>query len=454
VTGKPPAAKRAKPPKRRDPDDAELHRLQQRSFRYFAKHVDPKTGLVLDSTQPHSPSSIAAVGFALSSYPVAVERGFIRRATALSRTLAALRFFDEADQSGAADGTGYKGFFYHFLHADTGRRAWKSELSTIDTALLLVGMLVAAQYFSGGGEKEREVRARTASIYARTDWRWAQQGQEAVVLAWKPESGFASYRWRGYNEALLLYVLGLAAPEFSVGRAAYDAWTSTFRWRRIYGHDVLFAGPLFIHQFSHIWIDLRGIKDAFMSAKKTDYFENSRRATYVQQQYAIKNPRKWEGYGEHSWGFTASDGPGDVKATVRSRKRQFYGYRARGAPFGPDDGTLSPWAAVASLPFAPDIVMPSIRHFEKTLAHRPSTYGFYASFNPSFPDADKKAGWVSPWHYALNQGPMVLMIENYRSGLIWRLMRECPAIVLGLQRAGFGDGWLGSITNSKKGITT
>lgn len=424
-------------------DDQTLQDLQERAFRFFTVHVDPNTGLVLDSTQPDAPASIAAVGFALSCYPVAVERGFIGRKVALAQTLAALRFFDDAKQDGHVDGVGFKGFFYHFLHAKTGRRAWKSELSTIDTALLLAGMLVASEYFSSSDAAEREVRARVASIYARVDWRWAQNGGDAIALAWKPESGFSRQRWYGYNEAMVLYVLALAAPEFSVDKSAYLAWTSTFKWKRLCGHELLYAGPLFIHQFSHIWLDLRGIQDEFMARKKTDYFENSRRATYVQQSYAIRNARGFVAYDEFSWGFTASDGPGVAARLVNGRKREFFGYRARGAPFGPDDGTLSPWAAVASLPFAPDIVLPSIRRFKQLLAHKPSRFGFYASFNPSFRERGEKGGWVSPWHYALNQGPIVLMVENYRSGFVWRLMRACPTIRQGLERAGFADGWLG-----------
>lgn len=428
--------------RRSNTDDAVLQDLQKRAFRYFARHIDAKTGLVLDSTQPGAPASIAAVGFALSCYPVAVERGFIRRSVAIAHTLAALRFFEEADQSGAANGVGYKGFFYHFLDVQSGTRAWKSELSTIDTTLLLAGMLLAAQYFNSDSASEREVRERTQSIYARIDWRWAQNGQAAVALGWKPESGFITYRWVGYNEAMLLYVLALAAPDFAIDSAAYSAWTSGFRWRKLYGHDVLYAGPLFIHQFSHIWIDLRGIQDTFMKAKKTDYFENSRVATLIQREYANRNPRQFLEYAHNCWGFTASDGPGNGTRKYRGRKHRFYGYMARGAPFGPDDGTLSPWAAIASLPFAPDIVLEVIRHMENRIGHSPAGFGFCSSFNPSYPGGDDEFGWTAPWHYALNQGPIVLMIENYRTGLIWRLMRECAPVKAGLLRAGFGSGWL------------
>jgi hypothetical protein len=431
-----------------DTDEAILDDLQKKAFHFFEVHVDPDTGLVLDSTQPDAPCSIAAVGFALSCYPVAIERGWMPRELGLSQALLAARFFDGADQSGAPDGIGYKGFFYHFLHADTGKRAWQSELSTIDTALLIAGLLLAAQYFDGETPEERELRKRAHAIYARVDWRWAQNGEASITMGWKPESGFLPWRWLGYNEALLLYVLALAAPEFSTQRDAYDAWTSTYRWRRVYGRDVLYGGPLFMHQFSHIWLDLRGIRDAFMRERDSDYFENSRESTHIQREYAARNPHEFPGYEKNCWGFTASDGPGDRHGTTitdargHHHKRTFYGYLARGAPFGPDDGTISPWAAIASLPFAPEIVLQAVRHLENMIGHSPKGFGFHASFNPGFPDGAEGGGWVSPWHYALNQGPIVLMIENHRTGLIWNLMRACGAIRTGLQRAGFEGGWL------------
>ena len=439
-------------------DEAVLDDLQRKAFRYFERHVNPENGLVLDSTRPTQPASIAAVGFGLSCYPIAVERGWLLYRDALAYTLAALRFFDNADQSDAPDGIGHKGFFYHFLDPKTGTRVWQCELSTIDTALLVAGMLVAAQYFSGDGASEREVRERAQSIYARVDFSWAQDGQDAIVLGWKPESGFLANRWLGYNEALILYALALAAPEFSVGHDAYVAWTSTFKWRRLYGRDVLYAGPLFIHQFSHIWIDTRGIRDKFMTSKRTDYFENSRAATEIQREYARRNPRKFVGYEKNCWGFSATDGPGNVMAKFRGRKRQFYDYTARGAPFGPDDGTISPWSAIASLPFAPKIVLEEIRHLEQLIGHGPEGYGFHASFNLSYPEPNftcdnEQPAWVSRWHFALHQGPIVLMIENHRSRMIWELMRDCAPIRLGLQRAGFSGGWLGQPNNASSAST-
>jgi hypothetical protein len=192
-----------------------------------------------------------------------------------------------------------------------------------------------------------------------------------------------------------------------------------------------------------MWIDFREIQDEYMRRKGIDYFENSRRATYVQQQYAIHNPEGFKGYGEFIWGLTASDGPGPAFEESDDKMRQFYDYINRGIPDGPDDGTLAPWAVIASLPFAPEIVLPSIRYFDDTFPEMISKYGFKCSFNPTFSGTSGK-GWISKGYYGLDQGPIVLMIENYRSEFIWRLMRSCPYIVSGLRRAGFSGGWLGS----------
>ena len=181
-----------------------------------------------------------------------------------------------------------------------------------------------------------------------------------------------------------------------------------------------------------------------MREKGIDYFENSRRATYVHQQYAIDNPLKFEGYGECCWGITASDGPGPNTLKVNGIQRQFFDYMGRGVPYGPDDGTIAPWAVVASLPFAPEIVLPTLDYFiNQAKLTEANPYGFKATYNPTYPvKSNNPSGWVSPWHYGLNQGPIVLMIENYRTGLLWQLMRESPYIISGLRRAGFRGGWL------------
>jgi hypothetical protein len=421
--------------------DALLDDIQRATFDYFLQETNPRNGLVVDSTHPDSPASIAAVGFALAAYPVAVERGWMTRTAALDVTLATLRFFHEAPQDGARDGVGYRGFYYHFLHMETGRRAWRSELSTIDTTFLLAGALAAAEYFDGEGE-EAEVPRLANALYRRAEWEWALDGGATVRMAWKPERGFLRARWQGYNEAILLYALALGSPTHPIPPESYDAYTSTYNWKKIYDTEYLYAGPLFIHQFSHLWIDFRGIPDAYMREHGIDYFENSRRATHVQREYAIKNPRGFRGYGPDEWGLTASDGPGPAVRQVNGKQRRFWGYRARGVPFGPDDGTLSPWAAIASLPFAPDVVLACIQQLADRYPGE-KTYGFENSFNPTFPGGDSELGWISPHHYALNEGPIVLAIENYRSGHLWRLMRRCQPLRDGLRRAGFSGGWLG-----------
>lgn len=425
-----------------------METLQRDSFNYFVHETNPVNGLVIDKTQPGTPASIAAVGLALSAYPVGVERGFTTRADAIERTLATLRFFDQSVQSTAADATGYKGFYYHFLDMVSGQRAWKCELSTVDTAFLLAGMLTVAAYFSKDTADEREIGALAHGLYRRTDWNWAQNGGLTVTHGWKPESGFLPYRWQGYDEALFLYLLGLGSPTHPLPKESYVQWTSTYEWRKIYGQEFLYSGPLFTHQISHLWFDFRGIQDDCMRGKKIDYFENSRRATLVQQQYAIENPRKFDGYSAKCWGFTASDGPGPSKRTIKGQERQFFDYIARGVPDGPDDGTVAPWAVVASLPFAPEIVIPTLAYFEQLKLRANNPYGFKSSFNTTFAEqSDASHPWVSPFHYGLRQGPIVLMIENYRSGLLWQLMRQCPYLVAGLRRAGFQGGWLKQYTS-------
>jgi hypothetical protein len=422
--------------------DESLVRLERDTFKYFAEEMNPENGLVPDSTKQGSACSIAVVGFALTAYPIAVERGYMTRAEAVRRSLLSLRFFHDGPQGREADAIGYHGFYYHFLDITTGQRAGRSEISTIDTTYLIAGALTAATYFDRDTESESEIRKLADALYRRADWHWAQNGGLSVTHGWRPERGFIRYRWTGYSEALILYVLGLASPTFPLPPASYRAWTRTYKWRKLYGHEFLYAGPLFIHHLSHIWIDFRGIQDEYMKSKAIDYFENSRRAVYAQQAYAMRNPKKFAGYGRFSWGVTASDGPGPAVRRINGRRVRFHDYIARSMPYGPDDGTLAPWAVAGSLPFAPEVVLPSLRRINKDYPEMTSKYGFKCSYNPTF-TSGKKKGWVAQGYYGLDQGPIVMMIENYRSGLIWRLMRKCPYIVSGLKRAGFQGGWLG-----------
>jgi len=425
--------------------DHALAKLESDTFKYFLHEIHPKTGLTADSTRKGSPSSIAVIGFALTVYPIAVERHYLSRAEAIKRTLTKLRFFYHGPDGEGPDAIGRKGFYYHFLDMKTGRRAWQSEVSTIDTAILILGALTAAQYFDRDTEEERELRQIANKLYQRVDWQWAQHGGSTITHGWKPETGFIKYRWTGYSEALILYLLALASPTFPVSPKSYRAWTRSYKWKSIYGFQYLYAGPLFIHQLSHMWVDLRGVQDDFMRRKAIDYFENSRRATYAQQQYARRNPKRFKGYSERIWGITASDGPGPATRRINGRTVRFYDYKGRGIPYGPDDGTLAPWAVAASLPFAPEIVLPFLHYFNEEFPEMTSKYGFKCSYNPTFASPRNKPGWVSLGYYGLDQGPVVAMIENYRTGFLWRLMRGCPYIVEGLRRAGFKGGWLDNV---------
>jgi hypothetical protein len=304
-------------------------------------------------------------------------------------------------------------------------------------------MLLSAQYFDYDLSGEREIRSLADRLYRRVNWNWAQNGQLTVSHGWLPESDFLEYRWHGYDEAILLYLLGLGSPDHPLPGESYMGYTSSYRWEKLYGYEVLHAAPLFVHQFPHVWIDFRGIQDEPMRARGTDYYENSRRAAYVHQQHAIQNPHHFAGYGELAWGITASEGPVRSPQPVSKNGRTFYGYLARGVP-EPDDGTLSPWTAITALPFAPEIAFPTIKHCMETFPQLSGDYGLKCSLNPTFPGEDPDhPGWFSDHYYGINEGPIVLMIENYRSGLPWRLMKECVPVIDGLRKAGFQGGWLG-----------
>ena len=424
------------------PTGEELGWLQFTTLLYYLNVTNPDNGLVRDKTDTSSPASIASIGMALATIPVVVERGVVIREFAAKIVRKRLRYLMECPQGPGADAAGYKGFFYHFLDMETGRRVWQCELSTIDSAFLFAGALTAATYFDGETADESEIRTLAHALYERADWNWACNGEATLTHGWRPEEGFLPYRWRGYDEGLLLYVLGLGSPTHPLPPESYAAYTATYQWKTIYDREVLYSGPLFTHQLSHMWIDFKGIRDAFMREHQSDYFDNSRQATLIQQEYAIRNPREFVGYGRNCWGFTASDGPGWSKRTINGKEVEFYDYLARGAPYGPDDGTISPWVVIASLPFAPEIVIPAIRHFAKMQLGARRLYGFKPSFNQTFTMDSPTGWWVSPYHFGIDQGPVVLMIENYRTGLLWNIMRRCPVVVNGLRRAGFRGGWL------------
>ena len=421
--------------------------LERRTFNFFWETANPVKGLVPDRVPAGAEgadASIAAVGFGLTACPIGVERGYITREAARTRVLATLRFFAAAAHE--------HGFFYHFIDLKSGARTRHSELSTVDTALLLAGVLFCQSYFDADEPSEIELRRLADDIYGRVDWNWAQHRPPAVSMGWTPEHGFLRDDWLGYCEAMILYILALGSPTHPVGPDAWRAWTSTYdkTWGTLYGQTHLSGRPLFWHQYSHVWIDFRGIRDEWMRHRDLDYFENSRRATYAQRSYAIANPMRWRAYGTNVWGLTACDGPGARRGRAARRAERFYGYAARGVGVDGvlDDGTIAPTAALGSLPFAPEIVIPAAREmYERFGASIYSTYGFFDSFNPSLSEAKhatpQDAGWVDRAWLGIDQGPILAMLENYRSDLVWRVMRGNPYIQRGLRRAGFAGGWLG-----------
>ncbi len=440
------------------PDDAALlDDLERRTFDFFWQTTNRANGLAADRWPTRSFSSIAAVGFALSAYPVGVGRGWISREQARERTLNTLRFFHDAPQGPSARGMiGHRGFYYHFLDMASGERFGDCELSTVDTALLLAGVLHAAVFFDGNHAAESQIRSLAEALTERVDWRWAQHRPPSICHGWTPENGFIANDWKGYNEAMLVYILALGSPGRAVAPDAWSAWTSTYprSWMSFQGQTHLHFAPLFGHQYSHCWIDFRGIRDAYMRERGFDYFENSRRATLAQRAYAQANPQGWAGYGGDIWGITACDGPADVRSIYRGRMRRFRSYAGRGAGGDEtyDDGTLAPTAALASLPFAPEIVLPALRalraRYGDAIYQR---YGFVDAFNPSFDRADVKlshgrlvpgVGWVDTDHLGIDQGPISLMTANHRRDEVWQSMRRQPQIRLGLRRAGFAGGWL------------
>ncbi len=426
--------------------DSFLDTLQQRTFKWFWEITPPNNGLTPDRYPTNPFSSIAAVGFALTAYPIGVERNYVTRPAAAERVLTTLKFFYGLPQNDDPVNTaGYKGFFYHFLHMDSGLRFKDVELSTIDTALLLAGVLFCQSYFDRETETEKQIRAYADSIYWRADWRWFQVRAPLVSMGWRPEDGFITSDWRGYNEAMILYILALGSPTYAVKPDAWKAWTETYAWGTYYGYEFVNFGPLFGHQYSHCWIDFRGIQDEYMREKGIDYFENSRRATYSQRAYAADNPLRFHDYSADIWGLTACDGPADTTFIIDGVQREFRKYSARGVSFDWvfDDGTIAPTAVGGSIPFAPEICIPAL----KAMRHKYGSdvwreYGFIDAFNPTFRTKTTPNGWFDFEYLGIDQGPIILMIENFRTGLVWETMKRNPYIVRGLQRAGFTGGWL------------
>ena len=442
-------------------ETAFLDTLERRTFAWFWDLSDPHTGLTPDRWPTRTFSSVAAVGFALTAYPIGVERHYVTRAAAAQRTLVTLRFFRDARQDSAASGaTGYHGFFYHFLDLERGTRFKDVELSTQDTALLLAGVLFCQSYFDRDDAVEAEIRAAAETLACRVNWNWASVRPPAIVLGWTPEQGAMPYDWGGYDEAMILQVLALGSPTHPAADGLWEHYTKGYRWGVFHDQEQVGFAPLFGHQYSHVWIDFRGIQDATMRAKGIDYFENSRRATLAQRAYALANPGGFRGYGERLWGLTACDGPLDGTVTIDGRKRTFMTYAARGASHTEirDDDTVSPCAAGGSLPFAPEVTLPVLMAMRADYGD--TLFGRYGFLDALCPTLDRPVplqagrvvpgvGWFDTDQLGIDQGPILAMAENLRTGLVWRVMRGNPHIVRGLKRAGFRGGWLDAGTGER-----
>lgn len=403
--------------------NAFLDYVQQANFDYFWYAANPANGLVPDrmiNGSTPSACSIAAVGFGLTAIGIGVDHGWITRTQAVARVLTTLNTFLNGPQGPGTSGViGYNGWFYHFLDMNTALRSSGSELSSIDTTLLLAGILYSKQYFNCTNANETSIRTMADAIFNRVNWTFMAQGTDAVAMGWQPTSGFTTFgNWVGYDEGMILYLLGLGTATNPLPASAWNYWTSGYTWVTYYGESFVPFPPLFGHEYSHCWIDFRHIADAYMTNQNSTYFENSRRAALAQQSYCIANPLGWVGYSSNVWGLTASDGP--------------TGYEAHGAPPAlNDDGTIAPTAPGGAMAFAPDISLPTLQYlYSHGRTALWTAYGFIDAFNQS-------ASWYDTAELGIDQGPIVIMIENYRTQRPWQLFMQNAEIQRGLQRAGF-----------------
>jgi hypothetical protein len=402
-------------------DAAFLDYLQQANFDYFWYEANPANGLIPDRTATYSACSIAAEGFGLTAIGIGIDHGWITRTQGAKRVLTALNTFYQGPQGTNDTGMiGYNGWFYHFLDMNSATRSPNSEVSSVDTVWLLSGILYAKQYFNGTNSDETGIRTLADEIFNRVNWPWINRGGGAIAMGWLPESGFTTFgTWVGYNEGMMIYLLGMGAATNPIPASGWSYWTSGYSWATYYGQSFVPFGPLFGHEYSHCWVDFRHIADAYMNDHSSTYFENSRRATIAQQEYCIADPSGWSGYGSNVWGLTACDDPN-------------VGYEAHGAPPAMnDDGTLAPTASGGAMGFAPDYALPTLEYlYNNYRTNLWTANGFRDAFNPSL-------SWYDTDELGIDQGPIVIMIENYRNQHPWQLFMQNPEIQRGLQQAGF-----------------
>ena len=386
-------------------DDGFLDELERSSFCYFWEQASPQTGLVKDRANVRAPdngvvASIAATGFGLTALCIAHQREFLTTAEARGRVLTTLRFLWKKLPT-------HRGFFYHFANVNTGERIWDSEVSSVDTAILLCGILTCRQHF-----QHSEVSLLAYNIFNRVDWTWLSEDTTLLPHGWTPEFGFLPYRWSGYSELMMMYLMGLGSFSHPLHADAWKAWKrTTFEYDGL--RYIGSFAPLFVHQYSQAWFDFRRKRDQY-----TDYFQNSVIATEVHRRFCLELARQFPSYSEDLWGITASD----------SKK----GYVVWGGPpmIGPIDGTVVPSAAAGSLPFLPQPAMRVLRTIRDRYAQAWSQYGLVNAFNPL-------ANWYDSDAIGIDTGISMLMAENARTGFVWKTFMKNPEAQRGMERAGF-----------------
>ncbi|HXW13192.1 MAG TPA: glucoamylase family protein [Terriglobia bacterium] len=389
-------------------DDLFLEELERVTVDYFWEQANPQTGLVKDRCNVRAVdhtvvASIAATGFGLTALCIGDKRKYIHFFEARRRALNTLMFLWEKMPQ-------HRGFFYHFADIRTGERLWDSEVSSVDTAILLCGVLACAHHFSESG-----ITDLARAIFNRVDWTWLSMDTVTGLLphGWVPENGFLPYRWDYYSELMMMYLLGLGSSSHPLPKEAWDAWKRTtfdYEGLRYIGS---FA-PLFVHQYSQAWFDFRGKRDRY-----ADYFQNSIIATDVHRRFCLELGKQFPDYSDDLWGITASDSP--------------YGYVAWGGPpeMGPIDGTVVPSAPGGSLPFIPDATLRVLRNIRARYGDGAySKYGFINAFNPL-------KGWYDNDAIGIDTGITLLMAENLRTGFVWETFMKSPEARRGMERAGF-----------------
>lgn len=388
-------------------DDELLEAISRRTFQYFWQEANPRNGLIKDRSTVDSPSSIAAVGFGLSAIPVAVERGWISYDEGYQRALTTLKTFAKGKVEGR------KGFYYHFVDMHYGKRVWNCELSSIDTAILIAGGIVCGEYFKG-----TSVEKYANQLYEKADWQWMTNGEETLTMGWDPLHGFLRARWNGFNEGILATLLAIGSPTHPLSP---EAWHKIYRPVKGGTYINLQDEVLFVYQYPLIWFDLREKEDRY-----ANYWQNAIAAINYNRLFTRFN-RSYLTYRGNIWGLSAGDGP--------------TGYKAYGAFHDKHDGTIVPYASIASLPFTPAESMAAIR--EMLAKFGPlvwGKYGFVSGFN-----VDRK--WFSKQHIGIDQGAILLMIENYRTGMIWEYFMRHPRVQKALELAGFKE------SNSEYAVT-